>query len=96
MMSYNTSNTSSPGASVVMPTFNVAAFVREAVESVLRQSYSDLELIVVDDGSSDGTPDIVAGIEDPRIRLMRRNHESPVAALNCGVEAARGVYVGVS
>ncbi len=93
-MTVNVSNSSGPEVSIVMPTFNVAPFVRTAVESVRRQSFPDFELVVVDDGSTDGTPDIVAGIDDPRVWLIRRLHESPVAALNFGVEAARGAYIG--
>ena len=57
---------------VLMPTYNVAPYVKEAVESVLQQTYSDLELLVIDDCSTDGTLDVVGAIEDPRIRIERK------------------------
>jgi Glycosyl transferase family 2 len=61
----------SPWVSVVLPSYNHAPFVAAAVESVLNQTITDIELIVVDDGSTDGTPEIVANIQDPRLRLVR-------------------------
>jgi glycosyltransferase involved in cell wall biosynthesis len=61
----------SPRVGVVLPSYNHAPFVAAAVESVLNQTITDIELIVVDDGSTDGTPDIVANIQDPRLRLIR-------------------------
>ena len=83
-----------PRVSVVMPLFNGAAFVVSAVESILQQTIADLELIVVDDGSSDGSPDLVAAIEDPRIRLIRMPQNAGIShALNTGVAAARSEYV---
>ena len=56
---------------VLMPTFNVEKYVREAIESVLRQTYTDFELLVIDDCSTDGTLDVVRSISDPRIRIER-------------------------
>ena len=66
--------TGGPIVAVIMPTFNHAAFVGAAVESVLGQTLDAWELIVVDDGSTDGTPDIVLGYGDPRIRVIVRDH----------------------
>jgi glycosyltransferase involved in cell wall biosynthesis len=79
---------------VLMPVYNGALFVGEAVESILGQTAGDLELLVVDDGSTDRTAEIVRGYRDPRIRLV----ESPanqgiVAALNRGLDLAQGKYV---
>lgn len=54
-----------------MPTYNVAPYVKEAVESVLRQTYADFELLVIDDCSTDGTLDVVRSIADPRIRIVQ-------------------------
>lgn len=83
-----------PAVSVIMPVFNRAAVVRQAIGSVLTQHFGDFELIVVDDGSSDGTPYIVAAIEDPRLRLIRL----PVngggnAARNLGIREARAPLI---
>ena len=54
-----------------MPTYNVAAYVKEAIESVLRQTYRDFELLVIDDCSTDETVSVVQGIDDPRIRIVQ-------------------------
>jgi glycosyltransferase involved in cell wall biosynthesis len=71
-----------PAIAVIMPVHNRANVVRRAIDSVLAQSFTDFELMVVDDGSKDGTADIVAQIEDPRVRLIR-------VAVNGGSNAAR-------
>ncbi len=76
-----------------MPVHNVAPFVAEAVSAVLAQTFADLELIVVDDGSTDGTGDIVRGFDDPRLRLIRTEHTGLAGAENAGVEVATGEYI---
>jgi len=73
-----------PKVSVVMPVFNREHYVREAIESILAQDFEDFEFIIVDDGSTDSTIEVVSGYSDPRIRLI----EMPV---NCGVSTARNV-----
>ena len=62
-----------------MPTYNVAPYVKEAVESVLRQNYADFELLVIDDCSTDGTLDVVRTIEDPRIRIVQNERNLGLA-----------------
>lgn len=74
--------------SIIMPLYNKASYVRKAVESVVGQTYRDWELIVVDDGSTDGGGDIVAAIADPRIRLVRQENAGVSAARNRGVVMA--------
>lgn len=71
--------------SIIMPLYNKASYVRKAVESVVGQTYRDWELIVVDDGSTDGGGDIVAAIADPRIRLVRQENAGVSASRNRGV-----------
>jgi GT2 family glycosyltransferase len=81
-----------PAVSVVMPVRNAARFVRNAAASVLAQTFSDLELIVVDDGSEDATLEIVAGLGDPRVRVVSPGRVGLPAALNAGMAVARAPY----
>ncbi|TYZ65589.1 hypothetical protein PybrP1_000555 [[Pythium] brassicae (nom. inval.)] len=85
-----------PLVSVVIPVFNVAAYVEQAVASIMRQTYQHLEILVVDDASTDATPDIVARLQaqDARVRLVRNAANLGVAAsLNKGFAAATGELV---
>jgi hypothetical protein len=75
----------SPRCSIVMPAFNVEAYISEAIQSVLTQSVTDWELIVVDDGSCDGTVRTVGAFQDPRILLLRQAHAGVGAARNRGI-----------
>src|SRR3989440_8693728 len=68
-------------------------FLREALESVLRQTLDDFELLVVDDGSTDDTPEVLASVRDGRLRVLRQEHEGLVAALNRGADEARAPYL---
>lgn len=76
--------------SIIMPVYNTAAYVGVAVASVVSQSWRDWTLIAVDDGSTDGSPEIIEGFGDPRIRLLRAAHGGVSAARNLGVAAADG------
>lgn len=78
--------------SVIIPTYNYARFLREAIDSALAQTCSALEVIVVDDGSTDDTPRILAGYGD-RIRSIRQDNQGVSAARNTGIAAARGEYL---
>jgi len=81
-----------PTVSVIVPTYNRWPMVGEAVRSVLAQSHSEFELIVVDDGSTDGTVEKLAGI-DPRLRIFRQANQGVSAARNFAVKQARGRYL---
>lgn len=74
-----------------MPVFNGERYLREALDSVLRQTYRRLELIVVDDGSTDGSPAIVASYGD-RLRALQQANAGPAAARNRGLRAMRGDF----
>jgi glycosyltransferase involved in cell wall biosynthesis len=82
-----------PRVSVVLPVRDGARYLRAAVESVLGQSLVDLELIVVDDGSSDKTPGVLAGFGDRRLCILRQDRLGLVTALNRGLDAATAAYV---
>lgn len=82
-----------PTVSVVLPTFNRAGQLARSIGSVLAQSFTDLELIVVDDGSMDETRDVVAALRDPRVRYLARPNGGVAEARNSGVAEATGVYL---
>lgn len=83
-----------PRVSVVMPVLNMAEYVGGAIESILAQTFRDFEFIIIDDGSTDETPNILAGYDDPRIRIVRhRERQGIVAGLNRGIALARGEFV---
>ncbi len=87
-----------PLVTVVTPTYNAARFVRQCVESVRAQTFTDWEMIVVDDGSTDGTPERVESIGDPRIRCIRLPHRGLRAlaeTYNTALAASRGELVAV-
>lgn len=84
-----------PRVSCILPVFNGENYLAEAVQSILNQSFGDFELIVIDDGSSDATPDILREFarQDSRVRVIRQVNGGIVAALNNGLAAAQGEYV---
>lgn len=88
----------SPLVSIITATYNQKRYVAECVESVLAQTYGDWEQIVVDDGSVDGTPDVVESYGDPRVRCIRLPHRGLAAlaeSYNAGLAASRGELVAV-
>lgn len=78
--------------SVVIPVYNRRDFIQEALRSVFTQEFDDYEVIVVDDGSTDGTRSVLASYGD-RIRYLHQQNQGPGAARNRGVKAARGEYI---
>jgi glycosyltransferase involved in cell wall biosynthesis len=79
--------------SVIIPLFNKAPYVQRALDSVTAQTFTDFELIVVDDGSTDEGPRIVEAYNDPRIRLVKQENAGPGAARNRGIADARGEFI---
>ena len=80
--------------SVIMPVYNRIDTVKSAIDSVLEQSYKNIELIIVDDGSNDGTKELLENIDDPRIILQRNESRKGVSnARNRGLEVAKGKYI---
>lgn len=79
-----------PTVSVIMPVYNRATMVGQAIDSIIAQDFDDWELIVVDDGSTDGSAEAVAAYDDPRIRLVRQpQNRGGNAARNLGIDEAR-------
>src|SRR5436190_13988728 len=77
--------------SAIIPAFNGERFLAEAIESTLARDYRPLEVIVVDDGSTDATPDVAQGFTN--VRYIRQPHQRAATARNTGLEAARGELV---
>jgi glycosyltransferase involved in cell wall biosynthesis len=85
---------SSPIVTVLMPVYNGQAFLEQAIDSILEQTLSDFELLIIDDGSTDGSPEIIAGYDDRRLRVVRNERNIRlVGALNRGLALARGRYL---
>lgn len=82
-----------PRISVVVPLYNKAKHIGATIASVLVQRYAEFELVVVDDGSSDGGSQVVSAIGDPRLRLVRQENAGVSVARNRGVEESRGDYI---
>ena len=84
-----------PRVSVIMAVFNAERYLRSALDSILGQTFGDLELLVVDDGSTDATPQILGAARDSRMRVLRQENAGPAAARNRAAAAARGEYLAV-
>ncbi|MFI0471878.1 glycosyltransferase family 2 protein [Halomonas sp. HMF6819] len=84
-----------PTYSVIMPVYNVEAFVAEAVKSVLAQTFTDFELIIVDDGGADSSMDICRSFDDSRIRIVTQQNRGLAGARNSGIAAARGEFIAL-
>ena len=76
-----------------MPAYNVERYIRDAIDSVLRQTFTYFELLIVNDGSTDGTETIIRSYTDPRLVLINQNNQGVSAALNTGLKHARGTYI---
>lgn len=93
LLSMESNEIASPPISVVMSVYNGERYLREAVESILNQSFSNFEFIIVDDGSTDDSVAILSSFSDRRIRLLRQNNKGLATALNSGINLARGKYI---
>src|SRR5262247_778662 len=83
-----------PTISVILPVYNRAGTVGSAIRSVLQQDFANFELIVVDDGSTDGSADVVETFRDPRVKLIRQtSNAGGNAARNRGIDAARAPLI---
>jgi glycosyltransferase involved in cell wall biosynthesis len=84
----------SPSVSVIIATYNRAAFLAETIDSVLGQRFPDFELIVVDDGSTDDTREVLAAYGE-KVRVFRQQNRGPSAARNLGARYARGAWLSI-
>ena len=86
---------SEPLMSVVIPMYNASKFIRKVIEHLVHQTYKNIEIIIVDDGSTDGCSDIIKDYikHDKRIKLITQKNAGVSAASNTGIKAANGEYV---
>jgi len=85
-----------PRVSVIIPSYNHAQFVGEAIRSVLNQSYSSIEVLVTDDASQDGSVDVIRAVKDPRVRLeVFPSNRGLSLAMNAAIERAHGEFISV-
>lgn len=82
-----------PLVSVIMPVYNTAEYLDEAVQSILGQTLDDFEFIIIDDGSTDGSADMLDRYPDKRIKVIHQPNSGIVASLNRGIELAQGKYI---
>jgi len=89
----SSNNLIAPTVSVVIPLYNKSKYIERAISSILAQTFPPLEIIVVDDGSTDDGPEKVRKFKDPKIALIQQENKGPGAARNAGLAIARGKYV---
>jgi len=82
-----------PLVSVIMPAYNAAEYIAEAIESILIQNYRNFELVVVDDGSTDNTRDIVASFKDDRIKYIYKENAGVASARNLAIKKSKGTFL---
>ena len=82
-----------PKVSVLLSTYNDEKYIKECVESVLNQSFSDFEFIIIDDGSTDGTYDVISKIHDSRIKVFRKENTGIIDSVNFGISKCIGEYI---
>ncbi len=86
-----------PKISVIMPVYNtIEEYLRKAIESILEQTYADLELIIVNDGSINNAEDVILSYKDERIRYFKQDNKGVSSARNFGIDQAKGEYVAIA
>lgn len=86
-------NINKPAVSIILPVYNAEKYLKQAVESVLAQSFPDFELIIINDGSTDGSQEIIQNFRDPRIKMVRQENKGITATLNVGLSMSHAEYI---
>jgi glycosyltransferase involved in cell wall biosynthesis len=81
--------------SIVIPSYNHENYIRRCIDSVLKQSYKNFELIIIDDGSRDSSPEIISSYTDPRIIFVKQENQGAHHAINRGLSMAKGDYLTI-
>lgn len=85
--------TTSPLVSIIVPVYNMEVFVEECLKSILNNTYTNFELIIVNDGSTDNTLEIVSKFKDPRIQIINKENGGAASSRNVGLNIAKGEYI---
>src|SRR6266702_8228484 len=86
--------TTKPKLSVIMPVYNAGKYLKEAIDSILCQSFKDYEFIIIDDGSTDDSSSIIGSYIDSRIKFIQnKRNMNLIASLNIGIDIAHGEYI---
>ena len=86
-------NFDTPKITVLMPAYNAGKYIGDAIESVLQQTFTDFELLIVNDGSTDNTTDVIQSFDDPRIVMIYQDNKGVAQALNTGLKYARSPFI---
>ena len=84
-----------PLVSILIPVYNAGEYLRPSVQSILSQTYSNLEVLIIDDGSTDGCMDSIADLNDSRIRIISQNNSGKAVALNRALEELSGIFYAI-
>lgn len=84
-----------PKISIIIPVYNAHSYIRQCLNSLLNQTFTDFEIICVDDGSTDNSVEIIESFDDPRINIIKQENTGAGAARNVGMNAAKGEYLSV-
>ena len=82
-----------PLVSIVVPCYNSAKTLKTTLETILAQSYSDIEVIIVSDGSTDDTVKIAKAIKDPRVKVIEKENGGVSTSRNAGIDVAKGEFI---
>lgn len=86
-------NTNKPKVSIIMPVYNQAKYVKQAIESILQQTFSNFELIIINDGSTDRSVNIIDNFHDLRIKIINQENKGLITTLNTGIVLSRAEYI---
>jgi glycosyltransferase involved in cell wall biosynthesis len=82
-----------PLVSIILPTFNRAKYIERSIKSILNQTYTNFEFIIIDDGSTDNTDEILSSFNEDRIKIIKGPHKGASAARNSGIQISKGDYL---
>ena len=80
--------------SIIVPVYNCAKYIKKCLDSLINQTFKNIEIILVNDGSTDNSEEIIQSYDDNRIVYIKQKNQGPSAARNLGIDLAKGEYIG--